>query len=283
MANSIVLSQKYTPLLDEVYAQSVLTGDLEAPEGTVLFDGTNTVKVLKFQLDPLADYSRSSGYTQGDLTQSWESMTLTYDRGREFNLDNMDNEETLDVMAGKVLGEFERTKVAREVDLVRFANMADKTGVSGVGANLTTGAAAIAAISAANSKMDDDEVDTEGRILYITPTLKALIDDLDTTKSRAAMSRFAKIVVVPQSRFYTKITKNSSTKAITADTVNGKAINFMIVEPSAVLGVAKHKSLKIFTPEENQSADGYKFQYRLYHDLFVYDNKVAGIYVHKAA
>ena len=57
----------------------------------------------------------------------------------------------------------------------------------------------------------------------------------------------------------------------------------MIVAKSAVIAVAKHVRLRVFTPDENQEMDAYKFQYRIYHDEFVYDNKVAGIYLHAQA
>ena len=36
-------------------------------------------------------------------------------------------------------------------------------------------------------------------------------------------------------------------------------------------------------PDENQKADAWKFDYRLYHDLFVYENKVKGIYLHRGS
>lgn len=53
--------------------------------------------------------------------------------------------------------------------------------------------------------MDEDEVDPENRILFITPTLRGTISDLDTTKSKEVLSKFSNIIEVPQSRMYTKI------------------------------------------------------------------------------
>jgi hypothetical protein len=47
-----------------------------------------------------------------------------------------------------------------------------------------------------------------------------------------------------------------------------------------VLQATKLAAMKVFWPEENQTADAWLFQYRLYHDAFVYDNKVKGIYSH---
>jgi hypothetical protein len=36
----------------------------------------------------------------------------------------------------------------------------------------------------------------------------------------------------------------------------------------------------VFSPDENQTTDGWLMQYRLYHDAFVYANKLNGIYLH---
>jgi len=56
----------------------------------------------------------------------------------------------------------------------------------------------------------------------------------------------------------------------------------MIVYPQAILQAKKFALPKIFSPDVNQDKDAWKFQFRLYHDAFVYENKVKGIYLHKS-
>ena len=68
-----------------------------------------------------------------------------------------------------------------------------------------------------------------------------------------------------------------------AKATGGKNINFMIIHKPAVIQFEKHVAPKIITPEQNQSADGYKFGYRNVGIADVYENKVAGIYLHFAA
>lgn len=65
--------------------------------------------------------------------------------------------------------------------------------------------------------------------------------------------------------------------------VGGKPINFMIIHKPALIQFSKHVAPKIITPEMNQSADGYKFGYRHVAIADVYENKVAGIYLHHKA
>jgi hypothetical protein len=277
MANTINLVTKFQPLLDEVYKAASLTTDLENP--AVKFDGSKTVKVLKLTVPPLGTYTRNTGYTAGDVTADWEPFTLTQDRGTEFSIDAMDDEETLNMTFGNASSEFIRRSAVPQVDAYRFAAMAKAEGVGTAAAALTTGDAAIKAINAAMTAMDEAEVTAEGRILYITPTLKGLIDELESYKSKLCIQRFSKIVTVPQSRFYSDVTVDDKGFAKAEGGVN---LNFVIVEPKAVFAVAKHKKLRVFDPDTNQKRDDYLFQYRLYHDMFVYPQKAAGVYVHKA-
>lgn len=291
--NSIALAEKYTPLLDEVFKKASVTTDLE--NNKIQFNGVKTVKILKVETPPLDEYDRSSGFKKGSVKAEWEDWKLEQDRGIEFSVDAVDNEESLDATFGAASSEFIRTKVAPEVDLFRFAKLASTKGVSvATAAKLTTGEAVLKALTAAASKMDEDEVPEEGRILYIASSLKRLVDEVDNYKSKKVFEEFAKVIKVPQSRFYTKTTyveetdENGETHKVIAPAEDAAPINFMIVVPSAQQSTAKHVKLRIFLADgdngtganKNQDADSHKFQYRIVHDTNTYENKRAGIYVH---
>ena len=109
----------------------------------------------------------------------------------------------------KLSGEFVRTKVVPETDAARIAKIAGVTGISTKKETISDGAGVVSALRACTNKMDEDEVSTENRILFITPTLKGMIDDLDTTKSKKVLERFATIIEVPQTRMYTAVTLNN--------------------------------------------------------------------------
>lgn len=292
MANTIALAKKYVALLDEVYRKAALTGVLES-DASLARAGANANEIVipKLAMDGLADYDRASGYTKGNVSLTWETVVFNYERGRSFDVDAMDNEETQNLAFGKLAGEFIRTKVVPELDAFRFASYAGATGIGkvAVGVTLEDGAAAITAIRAGNTTLTEAEVPEESRYLFITPTLKGVIEDMDTTKSREVLKGFAGVISVPQSRFYTAITlKDGKTEGEEAggfikDAVSGKDINFMIVEKSALLQFTKHAVPKIITPELNQSSDGWMYAYRNYGLCDVYENKVAGIYLHHKA
>ena len=291
MANTITLAKRYVPLLDEVYKTASLTNDMES-DASLARDGANTNEIIipKISMDGLANYSRNSGYVGGDVSLTWETVKFNYERGRMFTVDTMDNEETQNLAFGRLAGEFIRTKVVPELDAFRFAQLAGTDGISKVsaGATLSTGADVVAALRTATSGMDEAEVPLNGRILYITPTLYGLIMDMDTTKSKEVLARFDKVVQVPQTRFYTAIdlkdgTSSGEEKGGFAKNSGGLDINFMIVETSAVLQFTKHAVPKIISPELNQNADAWKYGYRNYGLISVYENKTAGIYLHHKA
>ena len=292
MANAITLAKIFIPILDKIYKNASLTSVLDGnPELVRQGASYNEMISPKIAMQGLADYSRNGGYVNGDVTLTNETVKCNFDRGRMFQVDSMDNLETAGIAFGQLAGEFLRTKVVPELDAFRFASYAGTTGISKIsaGASLTTGEAAIAAIRVGNSKMDEDEVDPNNRYLFITPTLLGLIQDMETTKSKEVLQNFAGIRKVPQSRFYTAISQyDGSTSGEEAggyvkDSTSGCDINFMIIEKSAVIQFEKHVAPKIITPDQNQNADAYKFGYRNVGIADVYDNKVAGIYLHHKA
>lgn len=286
MANSITKAEKFVPVIDAIYKQSSKTAILDA-QTKLDFTGTNAVKVLKIETTGLGDYSREDGYPKGDVTATWETMTLTEDRGKEISIDRMDDEETLGQAFGGVMGEFIKNNVVPELDAYRFSAYAKKAGAS-VEGNYTTGAELLKDIDTACAAMDDKEVPEENRVLFISSALKPLLMDAFERQygNGALLSRTIlsynnmPIVYVPQSRFNSDITMNAGSTAW-GYTANGAALNFLIIEKSAVLQVQKMALPKIFDPDTNQDKDAWKFQYRLYHDALVFENKVDGIYVSK--
>ena len=291
MPNNIILAQQFISILDEVYKLASLTSDLDgSPE--LARQGANAGELIipKLSMDGLADYSRNGGYVGGEVTLINETVLCNYDRGRKFTVDAMDNQESANIAFGRLAGEFIRTKVAPEIDAFRLSTYAGIDGISKVSAGVTLadGAAVIAAIREGITKMDEDEVPADERYLYITPTLRGLIQDMDTTKSREVLDSFAKIIKVPQNRFYTLINLDDcktvgETKGGYVKAEGAKDINFMIIHKPAVIQYQKHIAPKIIAPEANPDADAWSYGYRNYGIADAYENKLAGIYLnHKA-
>ena len=287
MPNSIAKFKKYVDMLDEVYKLASLTSVLDGDAALVRQgNNANEIVIPVMTMSGLADYSRNEGYVKGDVKIEFETKKFNYDRGRKFDIDAMDNEETVGLAFGKLSSEFIRTKVVPEVDAFRFATYAGMTNISKVQANLETADAWRDAISAGNTEMDNNEVSPD-RILFITPAGKQSLDDMDTYKSKEILNKFRQVIKVPSSRFVTAISLLDGKKDNEFDggykkATNAKNINFMIIEPSAVIQYPKHVVNKAISPEDNQDSDAWSFFYRNYGLVEAYDNKKAGIYLHYA-
>lgn len=288
MPNNIELFKQYVPLLDEVYKLASLTSVLDgAAELARAGANANELIIPKMDMSGLADYSRNSGYVDGEVTLTNESVKCNFDRGRMFTIDTLDNAETAGIAYGRLASEFIRTKVVPELDAFRLAKYASVEGIGAATGDLTTGANVITALRAAKNEMSEAEVPENERYLFITPTLYGMIQDLDSNKSKAAVEGFAGIIQVPQSRFYTAILQRTGAGDQAAGgytkAEGAKDINFMIVHKPAVIQFQKHVAPKVITPDANQSSDGWKFGYRNVGIADAYENKVAGIYAHTKA
>lgn len=287
--NNISYFKKYIDLLDEVYKHAAVTSILDGDSNLARAGAnTNEIVVPKLSMDGLADYSRNDGYIKGDVSLTYETVQFNYDRGRKFSVDAMDNEETAGIAFGQLSSEFLRTRVVPEMDAFRFATYAGTEGISSASDTLADGNAVLAALVAAQSKMDEDEVPSENRILFITPTNYNAILAVDTTKSKEVLASFSTIKKVPQTRFYTAIDlkdgKTSGEEVGGFAMADGAAeINFMIIHKPALLQYPKHTVNKVISPEANQDSDGWLFFYRAYGLADVYENKTAGIYMHSKA
>lgn len=283
MANTINYAQLFQDGLDTVLAQELTTGWAELNADRVKYNGGNEVKIAKLGLDGLDDYNRATGYVAGNVTLTWETHTFRYDRGRKFTLDAMDvDESNFTATAGNVMGEFVRTISVPEVDLIRIAGMAQKAGnkvrVDGADKDaLTEFKAGIVAVRDAGyagqlvahvtyAFLNELELKFAGQLSEVTFAVAGIDTTFKTIDGVA-------LIPTTSDRMHTKVKKTSG--KIEAD---GNELAFLIAGKDIPIAVAKHNPVRTFTPEQNQTADAYVLNYRIYHDIWVEDNKVDALY-----
>ena len=292
MANSIDYVTRFFPITDKIYKREALTARLDAMTEPLDWVNAKTVKIFKITMNGLGNYDRTNGYPASDMGGTWETMTLNQDRAREFTVDRMDNEESLNQAFGQLVGEFMRTQVIPEIDAYRFATYAGWSGVGGTAAALTN-STTLEAIDVGTQTLDDAEVPPDGRLLFVCPTIYMYLKQQVTrfvtqndTKVNRLIDTFdgMEVVKVPQTRFYNQVTLNTGSDptsgGYTKTASTGRNINFLMLHPSAILQATKLAMPKIFSPDEYQKLDAWLYQHRHYHDAFVYDNKKAGVYAH---
>lgn len=286
MSVSIAARTNYSLLLDEKLEHEALTGFLDMDNKYVgEVNGAGQVNIPQFSvMDGLFDYSTSTGFEAGDLSLTYQQVTLPWDRGVSFKIDRVADENAAMVASGNLMNEFFRTKLVPEVDAVRFA------------------AYAAAAGDGDNGSLDKDSIidaidDGESAIGQVTDPSNAILFmswDAYAALKKAAAPRFQpdgdrernierfdgmRVVKVPAARFNAEISKDTTNGGVSGS----NAINFLMVVPEAVQQVKKFEVVKIFTPDENQQSDDWLFQVRLHHGAWALSQKADGIYVHTAS
>ena len=250
-SNSIAFAQNYTSVIDEVYQRASVSGVLNSGRRMVRA-GHNAKEILipKISVTGLGNYTRNVGYKTGAITYEFETKTFNYDRGIRLFADVMDVEEAgvndRFVEAGT---ELQRTQVAPEADAFTFAQIAGYTGMIIESESYASADAEdiLEDLRTVTSAMDEKQVTLGSRILFITLTLKGVLDDFsyaNPNRSNRVLERFSRIV-----------------------------------ERSAVIKFDKHVASRVFSPDELEALDSYMMKYRKYGIVELFDNKLDGVYV----
>lgn len=293
MANNLEMAQLFQTKLDQQVAVASLTAYMEPNASQVVYTGGDTVKMPSLDVTTgLANYSRTEGYKQGDIDLKYESYKLTQDRGRAFQIDAMDVDESAFLAtATNVMAEFQRKHVIPEIDAYRLAVIAGKAETGGY----VTDGAAITDAQLLDALLDDlaaveDRVGSTGLRVHMSATTRRRL-----AKSERAGSLFAPgiqggnlrarletindaaVVVTPQRCLSTGITMSATDGW--APTVGKKRVNWLIVPEGKPMAVSKTDLPRIFDPITNQKANAWAIDYRKFHDIWVFKNQLGGFHV----
>ena len=301
MANNISYATLFQQALDEQMIQQATSGWMEANAGQVIYNGGKDIKIPKINMDGLGNYDRVAGYPGGAVSSEYETKTMTMDRGRQFMLDAMDvNESNFVVNASSVMAQFQRLKVIPEVDAYRYSKIAQLAIAKGAGYAVGGYTPAIADIysklTADIAAVQDKIGDTPLIVVMSRLTKNTLENSTEFTKqlpvtdfaqgsvsTKLSMINDCPIIAVPSARlktlydFYDGRTTGQTAGGFIPDAA-AKNINWLLIAQNAPIAVSKTDNMKIFEPAQVQDADGYKMDYRKYHDLWIPDNKMDGIF-----
>lgn len=294
MPNNIEMATLFQTMLDRQIMQDATSNFLEANAGQVIYHGGDTVKIPKIDMDGLTDYDRTNGYTSGGVTLSYETFKMTQDRGRGFDIDAMDvDESNFLVTAGNVMGEFQRTKVIPEIDLYRWNAIYTQANTKKhVTAAALTKDNILEALEADITAVEDKAGTHNGLVIVMNTLTSALLDraipkQLNPVEFTAGQIHTnvqayndIPIIKVSSARMKTTVTKDSSTKAITG---GDKDIHWLIFPQFAPIAVSKTDTVRIFDPMTYQKANSWHIDYRKFHDIWIPENRMDAIYAHTDA
>ena len=317
--NTLATATLFMQKLDKLAEREAVTGWMERNAGQVIYHGGAEVKIPKLTVQGLGEYDRDNGYAQGSVGLTYETLSLTQDRGRKFHLDAMDVDETNFVAtAGNVMAEFQRTYVLPEIDAYRISKIANYA-ISGFPTTSKKGTVVYgytpgAINTSALRKFKEGikairELGYNGQLvcmandafimeleLELAGKLQSVTWSQGGINTQVPAVDLVPILSVPANRMYTAITlydgKTAGTSGTTGQsatpdqTVGGfvkasgaKDINFIIMPITTPIAGSKQDKMRIFNPEINQTLNAWRLDYRRFHDLWVLENKVNSLFV----
>ncbi|OQM47531.1 hypothetical protein B6A27_00355 [Anoxybacillus sp. UARK-01] len=284
---AINYAERYQAELDQVIKQATLTNVLETQN--VNWMGARTFHVPTLSVSGYKNHSRNGGFNRGTVDVNWEPYTLGFDRDIEFFVDQMDVDESNQAAsAANITRVFLTEKAGPEIDAYRFSKLATKAIEKGN----ATGEAITPDDVVTKLKRDIKKVrkyGTANLTAYVSTDVMDTIEQYKAGKGQISLDNAGTTIetrvtsldgvrlieVFDVDRFHTSFDFTDGFVAATGS----YALNWIIVYRGAVIAKAKLNSVYLFQPGEHTQGDGYLYQNRLYHDLFVLKNKADGVVV----
>lgn len=299
--NTIEFATLLQKKLDEqVIAQST-SGWMEANAGQVIYNGGKEIKVPSLSTTGLMDYDRDNGFTQGAVTLSHQTMTMTQDRGTTFQLDAMDVDESgFLANATAVAGEFQRSQVIPEIDAYRYSKIYALANANNrvSDAYVPDKATLLGALRADIAAIQDVVGESVPLVITMPSTVATILDTVSDISKSLSVADFKQggvnlkvkalddipIRRVPSARMKTAyLFKDGKTSGQEsggfAPAGGAKQINWIICPQNVPIAVSKTDKLRIFDPATNQKADAWKIDFRKYHELWITAQKMNTIMV----
>lgn len=290
--NSIENATRYSTELDKMFSQKSATGFFADNALATKFVGAKTVIIPDVDFQGLADYDRNTGFTKGAITVSNTSYTMKMDRARSLQIDREDMDETgIANLAGKILGEYVRTKVVPECDAYVLSKLA---GLAVTRSNTIEGDATKPFEALCNLINEVQSVAgyDEELVAFVDSYMFAALQNSSEISKMLTITDFKQgdinlkvksingvaIIPVVSERMKTAYTFDNSVKGGFIPADNSHEIYMLVLPKSAAHLVKKTENMRIFTPEQNIDADAYKFDYRIYYDVFVNKNNLDTIW-----
>lgn len=295
--NNIAFATKFATELDKLLVQKSQAAILEDKGMAAKFVGAHEVKLPVIGFAGLGDYDKETGFAKGSVSVTQQVFTLTQDRARSFSIDREDMDETgIANLAASVMSEFVRTKVAPEVDAYTFSTITTKATAAGqtvaLGDGETIGKNVYSLISNAIGKVNDATGFTgEDIVLYVNPTVYAAlmatpeihrhlrVDEFKHGEISTKVQKIDNAIIVPVSDNRMKTAYDFGNDGFGVAS-GAESVGIIAMPKNAAMLVKKTEKIRTFSPDVNQTADAYKFDYRLYYDVLVKDSMKGTIYTY---
>ncbi|GAK32005.1 prophage protein [Weissella oryzae SG25] len=286
MADTINYIKKDNGLFDQKINQGLVTSILGVPK-VDLVNGGKSFTMTTLSTSGLKPHSRNKGFNEGSAKNDKKVYTMGQDRDIEFYVDTQDVDETnQDLAVGNISKVFIEEKVQPEIDAYRFSKLANEAGntktetltVDDVYTRLKAAILPVRKYGAQNiiGFVSSEVMDMLERSKEFTRSITNQNVGQTALESRITSLDGVQLVEVwDDSRFKTAYNFDDGY----APTTDAKDINFILVAKQSVIPIVKENAIFLFAPGTHTEGDGYLYQNRLYHDLFVLEQQKDGVSV----
>lgn len=277
---------KYGKELDQKLVFGTYTNELET--SNLLWLDAKTFKIQTITTTGLKPHTRNKGYNEGSASNENTAYTITFDRDVEFFVDVMDVDETGQALtAANVTKEFNSRHSAPEVDAYRFSKLATEAKKNGYStAETITEENVFRTLKAAIRKVK--KYGTQNLVMYVSVDVMVALElskDFTRTisnqnigpsslETRVTGIDGVKLVEIEaEDRFYDTFDFTDGYKPA----ASAKKLNYLLINKGSVIGGTKHASIYLHAPGSVGQGDGWLYQYRVYHDIFVKEQQKDGV------
>ena len=302
--NTLDFESKLTNELDKAVVQKSVTAFMADNSFRQKFVGARTVLIPDVDFSGLGNYDRDGGFANGSVTVNQESYRLTQDRARSFSIDREDMDETgIAGLAGQIMGEFVRTKVAPEIDAYALSKLAGIAAVNNQTVALESGETladnCFKLVNSAIEKVAGEVGYDEEIVVFVNPAVYSALMNTTELNRTLEMGEFKKgeistnlhkinnayIIPGASPRMKTAYTFNDGVTEGETDggflpSDDADEIGILAMPKKAGMLIKKTDKVRVFTPDRNQQMDAYKFDYRLYYDILVKKSNENSIYAY---
>ena len=295
--NNIRAREEMTTALDKKLEDKAQTAFFIDNNLRAKFIGAKTIEVPVMDMSGMGDYDRDTGFAKGGVSVAGAPFTLTMDRGVSFQIDAQTADESgIADLAGQVMGEFVRTKVVPEVDAYVLSKLAGLANGKGHTVDGTIATDIYKMFNKAKAKVQNEVGYDEELVCFVDATALSALQSSPEISRHLVLNDFKKgelhtkvasidgvaILPVPDSRMKTAYDfhDGSAEKFGFEPSSAAKNIGMLMLPRRGASLVKKTEQVRTFSPSQNQNADAWKLDYRLYYDVLVKDSLADGIYVH---
>lgn len=292
---AINYAERFERQIEQQFARELTSADMAANRRYNFIDA-QTIRVATVTLSGYKDHARDGSKNRGSVGNTYQAFSLTHDRDIEFFVDEMDVDETNQVLsAANITAVFNEEQAIPETDAFRYSKLYAEFVDNGGQVDTTelTEENILSIFDKMMEDMDEAGVPQSGRILKVTPPVYTMLKNaekiqrtLDVTGGAANINRNVRsldevtIKSVPSDRMKTAY---DFTEGF-VPAVGAKQINMMLYHTSAILAPIKVADVYLWNKGETpESAFGYLYQNRSFQDLFVIKAKKDAIAINVEA